>query len=147
MSRFTMKLRPIPPPAAADGNVGVVRATMGELTDTTNRAQVYIWTYTARVGSGHYRRLRDPVGTTARLLLLPYSPFVGGWFAHPHERFPVVFQNWLREEHPYFLPCFFSAFSFVITWLLLREVRGFARDSSVFSGLTHSDREKAPLSP
>ena len=109
-----------------NGNLGVVKSMMGELTDSTNRAQAsglfpLVWAVGVTIGCvAYHRRTESP--------LMCNSPLAGGSLSHPHERFPTLFGNRLWEEYPYLLPCLFSAifcaFSFVLTWLFLKEVRG-----------------------
>jgi len=90
-----------------NGNVGVIKTMMGELTDSTNRAQI----------SGLVA-LAWATGMTI-------GPLVGGGLSRPHETFPALFNNWFWQKYPYLLPCLFSAvysaFCFVITWLYLDE--------------------------
>ncbi|KAF9644584.1 MFS general substrate transporter, partial [Thelephora ganbajun] len=90
-----------------NGNMGVVKGMMGELTDSTNRAQVsglvpLVWAIGVTIG-----------------------PFAGGSLSRPHKKFPTVFGNWFWEEYPYLLPCLFSAvfcaFCFILIWAFLKE--------------------------
>ncbi|EJD37350.1 MFS general substrate transporter [Auricularia subglabra TFB-10046 SS5] len=74
---------------ALNGNVGVSKSAMAELTDETNMARAFafmpiVWSLGSSIG-----------------------PFIGGGLAHPYERFPgtvfgrlAFFRDW-----PYFLPC------------------------------------------
>lgn len=90
-----------------NGNIGVMKSVMGELTDSSNRAEGFalipvVWA----------------VGATA-------GPLLGGTLSNPHERFPTVFRNEFWKEYPYFLPCLVaSSFSFVtigITSVFFKE--------------------------
>jgi len=90
-----------------NGNLGVVKSMMGELTDSTNRARAFgffplVWAIGGTIG-----------------------PLAGGSLSRPHERFPTLFGNWFWREYPYLLPCLFSAtyciFCLVFAWLFLKE--------------------------
>ncbi|KAI0316454.1 MFS general substrate transporter [Amylostereum chailletii] len=92
---------------ALNGNIGVMKASLAELTDKTNRAQGFslmpvMWASGATIG-----------------------PFIGGVFSRPHDRFPNIFQNPFWEEYPYFLPCVvaaaFTSIAFVLVALFLKE--------------------------
>ncbi|KIM39253.1 hypothetical protein M413DRAFT_415849 [Hebeloma cylindrosporum] len=90
-----------------NGNIGVIKSTMGELTDTTNRAEAYalmtvVWALGGTLG-----------------------PILGGSLTRPNERFPKVFTSQFWQEYPYFLPCLAtSGFVFgnlIITSLFFEE--------------------------
>ncbi|PFH51081.1 hypothetical protein AMATHDRAFT_191973 [Amanita thiersii Skay4041] len=90
-----------------NGNIGVMKSALGELTDSSNRAEGFalipmIWS----------------IGSTA-------GPLMGGSLARPHERFPAVFSGDFWKEYPYFLPCAVSAgcvfVSFMIALLFFKE--------------------------
>ncbi|KAG5726787.1 Protein ZINC INDUCED FACILITATOR-LIKE 1 [Termitomyces sp. T112] len=90
-----------------NGNIGVLKSVMGELTDSTNRAEGFalmpvVW------------------GTGATL-----GPLMGGTLSRPAERFPDVFGRGFWKKYPYFLPCLAtSAFvftAFTITLLFFKE--------------------------
>lgn len=94
---------------ALNGNVGVSKSAMAELTDETNMARAFafmpiVWSLGSSIG-----------------------PFIGGGLAHPFERFPrsvfgrlPFFRDW-----PYFLPCAtaaaFSVLVCIATAVWLRE--------------------------
>ncbi|KAF5327242.1 hypothetical protein D9619_004767 [Psilocybe cf. subviscida] len=68
-----------------NGNVGVIRSTLGELTDTTNRADAFafmpaVWAFGATMGS-----------------------LMGGTLARPADQFPEVFTAKFWRDYPYFL--------------------------------------------
>ncbi|CCL98009.1 uncharacterized protein FIBRA_00002 [Fibroporia radiculosa] len=93
---------------ALNGNVGVLKSMMAEITDSTNIAQAYA-----------YLPIAWMTGSTL-------GPMVGGLLAHPHERFPSVFGNVeFLKTHPYFLACAmpatFSIVAFLITLVFLKE--------------------------
>ncbi|KAI0926214.1 hypothetical protein AcW1_008437 [Taiwanofungus camphoratus] len=92
---------------ALNGNIGVIKSMMGELTDSTNMAQGFalmpvVWSAGATIG-----------------------PFIGGQLSKPHDRWPHVFTSRFWKQYPYFLPCAtsaaFSVFTFVITAIFLKE--------------------------
>ncbi|KAH7923425.1 MFS general substrate transporter [Leucogyrophana mollusca] len=92
---------------ALGGNVGVMKSMMGELTDSTNRAQ----------GFG--------------LIILAWStgvtlgPTMGGVLARPQDNFPHIFRGVFWAEYPYFLPCAMaaslSALTFICILVFLKE--------------------------
>ncbi|KAI0635883.1 MFS general substrate transporter [Trametes polyzona] len=90
-----------------NGNIGVIKSMMAELTDSTNLAQGFalmpvMWSLGATVG-----------------------PLIGGQLAKPADRWPTVFSHPFWQIYPYFLPCaasaLFSATIFIIGLLFLRE--------------------------
>lgn len=90
-----------------NGNTGVMKSMMGEITDSTNMAQAFsllpiVWC----------------VGATL-------APFMGGSLARPQDHWPTVFSHPFWAAYPYFLPCaasaLFSAIVFINTAILLKE--------------------------
>ncbi|EGN93642.1 hypothetical protein SERLA73DRAFT_115664 [Serpula lacrymans var. lacrymans S7.3] len=90
-----------------NGNIGIMKTMVGELTDSTNMAQGFamipiVWSAGAALG-----------------------PFMGGTLARPHDRFPSWFSGSFWINYPYFLPCAtaaaFTAFCFIIVALFLKE--------------------------
>ncbi|KAJ6553625.1 major facilitator superfamily domain-containing protein [Mycena vulgaris] len=70
-----------------NGNIGVMKSAMGDLTDRSNRAEGFaylpiVWAIGASVG-----------------------PLIGGSLARPHDRFPELFSGAFWREYAYFLPC------------------------------------------
>ncbi|KAJ7026612.1 major facilitator superfamily domain-containing protein [Mycena alexandri] len=70
-----------------NGNIGVMKSAMGDMTDPSNRAEGFayipvVWDVGAALG-----------------------PLVGGFLACPHEHFPRWFSATFWREFPYFLPC------------------------------------------
>ncbi|KAJ7183249.1 major facilitator superfamily transporter [Mycena filopes] len=70
-----------------NGNIGVMKSALGDLTDRTNRAEAFVflpivWAIGASVG-----------------------PLIGGSLARPHDRFPSLFSGQFWQDFPYFLPC------------------------------------------
>jgi len=109
-----------------NGNIGVVKGVVGEITDSTNRAQAsgllpLVWAVGVTIGYVTLCLQCTQLSPTCN------SPLAGGSLSRPHERFPALFGNWFWEEYPYLLPCLFSAvfcaFCFVLIWLFLKEVR------------------------
>ncbi|GLB44889.1 putative major facilitator superfamily protein [Lyophyllum shimeji] len=93
---------------ALNGNAGVIKTMITELTDTTNLPQ--LWAYIPFAWS---------TGTTI-------APVIGGYLSRPAEHFPEYFgQNEFWKTHPYFLPCVipaaFSAFTWIVGFYLLKE--------------------------
>ncbi|KAG2057778.1 MFS general substrate transporter [Suillus hirtellus] len=79
-----------------NGNVGVMKTMMGELTDSTNMAQAFalfpiVWSIGGFIG-----------------------PLIGGTLARPQDRWPALFANGFWEKFPYFLPCAVAASLFVL---------------------------------
>lgn len=90
-----------------NGNIGVMKSVMGELTDSTNRAEGFalmpvVWGLGATLG-----------------------PFIGGSLSRPHERFPNVFSGSFWKAYPYFLPCVatsgFVMIAFTIALIFFKE--------------------------
>ncbi|KAJ7654293.1 major facilitator superfamily domain-containing protein [Mycena rosella] len=70
-----------------NGNIGVMKSAMGDLTDPSNRAggfacMAVVWDVGAAV-----------------------APLVGGFLARPQERFPRSFSGSFWTRFPYFMPC------------------------------------------
>ncbi|CAE6388720.1 unnamed protein product [Rhizoctonia solani] len=91
-----------------NGNAGVIKSVLGEVTDDTNAAQVFaliplVWS----------------IGFTL-------APAVGGLLQHPAETMPRVF-GWSStlKEYPYLLPCIVIALipasGLISGWSFLRE--------------------------
>ncbi|KAH9945434.1 MFS general substrate transporter [Epithele typhae] len=90
-----------------NGNIGVIKSMVADLTDSTNMAQGFammpvMWSIGGTIG-----------------------PLIGGQLAKPHDRWPEVFTNPFWQYYPYFLPCavaaLFSAVIFCVTAAFLRE--------------------------
>ncbi|KAI6145800.1 MFS general substrate transporter [Pisolithus tinctorius] len=92
---------------ALNGNIGVMKSVIGEITDDTNMAQAFV--------------LIPIVFSTGASI----APLFGGGLAKPHDHWPELFSGSFWIRYPYFLPCLvsasFAAFSFFITALLLEE--------------------------
>ncbi|KAF7326008.1 SEC23 SEC24 family protein [Mycena kentingensis (nom. inval.)] len=86
-----------------NGNVGVLKSALGDMTDRTNRAEALVslpivWAIGASVG-----------------------PLIGGSLARPHDRFPnaAFFGLPFWRSFPYFLPCLVVASVVFIAWLVV----------------------------
>ncbi|KAG2145349.1 major facilitator superfamily domain-containing protein [Suillus bovinus] len=109
---------------ALNGNIGVVKSTMTEITDASNVAQAFAW-------------LPLAWGTGYTLGLL-----IGGVLSDPAAKWPNVVGRYpLFHRYPYFLPCIVAAsvstFSWFISLVFLKESR---RGSAFRNGsVSHSD--------
>ncbi|KAI0302896.1 major facilitator superfamily domain-containing protein [Multifurca ochricompacta] len=90
-----------------NGNIGVMKSMMAELTDETNVARGFslipvVWAVGGTIG-----------------------PFIGGVLSRPQDRWPGLFSHPFWAEYPYFLPCLGTAFyafmSFVLAAVFLKE--------------------------
>ncbi|KAJ1311924.1 hypothetical protein OPQ81_010384 [Rhizoctonia solani] len=92
---------------ALNGNLGVSKSTIVELTDETNQAQAF-----------SFLAILWSIGSTI-------GPFIGGTFSNPTKLFPRLFDTPFWNEYPYFLPCLmaatYSSCMFIITGLFLKE--------------------------
>ncbi|KAJ8586694.1 MFS general substrate transporter [Rhizopogon salebrosus TDB-379] len=84
-----------------NGNAGVMKTMMGELTDSTNMAQAFallpiIWCIGGFIG-----------------------PLMGGTLARPQDHWPALFAHPFWRRYPYFLPCAVSAFLFILAFFML----------------------------
>ncbi|KAJ3568220.1 hypothetical protein NP233_g5851 [Leucocoprinus birnbaumii] len=108
-----------------NGNIGVMKSVMGELTDSSNRAKAVA--------------LMPVVWSTGASL----GPLLGGALSNPHKRLPTVFRAPFWEEHPYFLSCSAaSSFVFVaiiITAVFFKETLPRRKQGTSSSNTTSSD--------
>ncbi|KAI0039016.1 MFS general substrate transporter [Auriscalpium vulgare] len=93
---------------ALNGNIGVLKSMIAEITDSTNLAQVYA-----------YMPIAWATGGTI-------GPIIGGTLARPAERFPETFgDSEFMRKYPYFLACAvpatFSAIAWLVTLFFLKE--------------------------
>ncbi|KAF8886148.1 major facilitator superfamily domain-containing protein [Infundibulicybe gibba] len=114
-----------------NGNSGVMKSAMGELTDSSNRAQAF-----------SFMSITWAVGTTL-------GPLMGGTFSRPHERFPTVFGGQFWIDHPYFLPCVvvasFIAFAFTVALLFLKETAPGCRKHASTEDRSHARSIERPV--
>ncbi|KAI9452894.1 MFS general substrate transporter [Lactarius psammicola] len=90
-----------------NGNAGVMRSMMAELTDESNMARGFsLITVTWALGCS-------------------IGPFIGGVLSRPQDHWPNVFSHPFWGEYPYFLPCLVTAayalLSFSLTAIFLKE--------------------------
>ncbi|QRV75725.1 major facilitator superfamily transporter [Ceratobasidium sp. AG-Ba] len=92
---------------ALNGNVGVAKSMISEITDETNQAQCF-----------SFMPMMWSLGSTL-------GPFIGGTFSNPAKHFPWLFGTSFWEEYPYFLPCLiaamFTSCVFILSALFLEE--------------------------
>ncbi|KAG1882570.1 major facilitator superfamily domain-containing protein [Suillus subluteus] len=84
-----------------NGNVGVMKTMMGELTDSTNMAQAFalipiIWSLGGFLG-----------------------PLMGGTLARPQDHWPALFSGPFWRNYPYFLPCAVAAFLLALALVMM----------------------------
>jgi MFS family permease len=70
-----------------NGNIGVVKAYLTEITDDTNKAVAF-----------------SSIGFTWGLGMV-IGPAIGGFLVHPARRWPGTFSGTVLERYPYLLPC------------------------------------------
>ncbi|KAJ6617519.1 MFS general substrate transporter [Mycena sp. CBHHK59/15] len=84
-----------------NGNVGVIKSMMGELTDSSNIAQGMA--------------LMPIVWSTGAT----FGPIIGGLLSNPYEQFPNTFGRFVFwKTYPYALPCFVMAFYCIVSFFL-----------------------------
>jgi MFS family permease len=84
-----------------NGNIGVSKTVLAELSDPTNVARIYSFS--------------GPTWTAGII----FGSFIGGYLSNPQERFPShIGKIPLLQDHPYFLPCAFVAFIALSIFLL-----------------------------
>ncbi|KAG6333676.1 hypothetical protein ID866_5419 [Astraeus odoratus] len=93
---------------ALNGNIGVMKSMMAEITDETNLALAYSYMPLAWSGGG------------------AIGPMIGGLLSRPADRFPGLFGNVeFFKIYPYFLACAvpatFTAIAWLVTFLFLKE--------------------------
>ncbi|KAG1740051.1 MFS general substrate transporter [Suillus lakei] len=86
---------------ALNGNVGILKTVVAELTDSTNMAQGFalipiFWRFGTFVG-----------------------PLMGGILAHPQDSWPALFAHAFWRKYPYFLPCAVAACFVVVAYFML----------------------------
>ncbi|KAF8183403.1 member of major facilitator superfamily multidrug-resistance, DHA1 sub-family [Pholiota molesta] len=113
---------------ALNGNIGVIKSMMAEMTDATNISKAYA-----------YMPIAWSTGGTL-------GPIIGGSLARPADRFPSLFgNNEFLKKYPYFLPCAvpatFSLVAWLVTFLFLEETVVSPTPLSEYLGLK---KEKLP---
>ncbi|KAI9335685.1 major facilitator superfamily domain-containing protein [Obelidium mucronatum] len=113
-----------------NGNIGIAKCVIGEITDSTNQAFGF-----SLIG------IMWSVGTIL-------GPIMGGCLANPVQQFPWLFGgNEFLTRNPYFLPCGVSAvvslIGFVIGFFFMEETNGkLARATAV--GMRLATEEESP---
>ncbi|KAF8699440.1 hypothetical protein AX14_000959 [Amanita brunnescens Koide BX004] len=125
---------------ALNGNIGVIKSMMAELTDETNISIAY-----------GYMPISWSTGSTI-------GPMIGGSFSRPTEQWPQLFgNNAFLKKYPYFLPCAipatFSLVAWLVTFMFLKETvqhtvpvpqllkgRKTKVDEDAFSGVPDSEK-------
>lgn len=86
---------------ALNGNIGILKSLVSEITDSTNLPLAY----------GYM-----PIAWSAGGIL---GPMIGGSLSKPAERFPDLFgDSDFLKKYPYFLPCSIPATFTVVAWLV-----------------------------
>lgn len=86
---------------ALNGNIGVIKSIVAEITDHTNLALAYQY---------------QPIAWSTGVSL---GPIIGGVLSRPAERFPNLFGNSkFLKEYPYFLPCAVPATLAIVAWFV-----------------------------
>ncbi|KAG0709379.1 MFS general substrate transporter [Suillus ampliporus] len=114
-----------------NGNIGVLKTMMAELTDSTNMAQGFALIQI-------FWRIGTFVG-----------PLMGGMLARPQDSWPRLFGHSFWSKYPYFLPCAVAACFVVLAYLMLlfflEETLSTKRQpklkSTTLSGADIEDRE------
>ncbi|KAG8698105.1 hypothetical protein FRC09_007431 [Ceratobasidium sp. 395] len=112
---------------ALNGNAGVIKSVLREVTDETNAAQVFafipmIWSLGFTFAYVKFNKTRR-----LELKTTMFRPAVGGLLQHPAETMPRVF-GWssVLKRYPYLLPCtviaLVPATALIMGWLFLKEV-------------------------
>ncbi|CUA78546.1 Protein ZINC INDUCED FACILITATOR-LIKE 1 [Rhizoctonia solani] len=109
---------------ALNGNLGVAKSMVVELTDETNQAQAFaflpiVWSTGSTLG-----------------------PFLGGTLSHPAKVLPSLFDTPFWNEYPYFLPCLvaaiYSSCVFIVGALFLKETHTTHAKHSCAEGSTEN---------
>ncbi|KAF8731255.1 hypothetical protein AX14_004992 [Amanita brunnescens Koide BX004] len=93
---------------ALNGNVGILKSMMVEITDSTNRNEAF------------------SLSPLAWLTGATLGPIIGGTLSQPANQFPDIFGNTVFfKEYPYFLACavpaLFAAFSWLVVFFFLQD--------------------------
>eukprot|EP00741_Cyanophora_paradoxa_P022067 tig00021434_g21302.t1 len=85
---------------ALNGNLGVVKTYLGEITDKTNQARAFSL-ISLNYGLGNV-----------------IGPAIGGFLCRPAHKFPSVFQGTLFDRFPYLLPTMISTLPLLIAFVV-----------------------------
>ncbi|KAF8268162.1 MFS general substrate transporter [Lactarius quietus] len=90
-----------------NGNIGVIKSMMAELTDETNMARGF-----------SLIPITWAIGSTV-------GPLIGGVLSRPQDRWPNLFSHRFWGEYPYFLPCLanvaYALLAFTLAAIFLKE--------------------------
>ncbi|KIY70801.1 MFS general substrate transporter [Cylindrobasidium torrendii FP15055 ss-10] len=118
---------------ALNGNIGVIKSMMAEMTDSTNIAQAYAYM---------------PISWSTGAVL---GPIIGGALARPADLYPDLFgDSQFLKDYPYFLPCAIPATFTVIAWFVtLFYLQETAHGTTSWRELFRGESSKAtkPTSP
>ncbi|KAF8335061.1 major facilitator superfamily domain-containing protein [Cantharellus anzutake] len=118
-----------------NGNIGVIKSAIGEISDSTNVALAF-----------KYMPLCWPLGETI-------GPLIGGYLSNPANRYPGTFDTAFWLANPYLLPCIvaaiFPAIGAVITAMFFQETHPNPHTIKALyrSRRAVSDPESRPLLP
>ena len=108
-----------------NGNIGIIKSMIAEITDSTNIARAYglmpiAWSTGTTLGYDIIPTLQTRIEHFCR-------PMIGGFLLKPAERYPAIFgQSEFLKKYPYFLPCAvpatYSLVAWLVTYFYLKEV-------------------------
>lgn len=110
-----------------NGDLGVIKSMIAELTDETNVARGFSLLPMARA-VGYIIGLGIFPSAVALSLISGHriSPFIGGVLSRPQDRWPARFSHHFWGDYPYFLPCLVAAcyalLALVLSTMYLKEV-------------------------
>ncbi|KAL4074787.1 major facilitator superfamily domain-containing protein [Scleroderma yunnanense] len=109
---------------ALNGNVGVMKSAIADITDHTNLAQAFaLIPPVFSVGASIAYVSLHAVHFNAQIRM--FRPLYGGALAKPHDHWPALFSGIFFQKYPYFLPCLisalFTAVAFLIAAVFLKE--------------------------
>jgi MFS family permease len=116
---------------ALNGNVGIVKSVLAEITDDSNVARAFSLLPLSFV-------IGQVIGS-----------FVGGFLPRPQDRWPEYFPQPFWAEYPYFLPCLtvasFSLIQFTIAAIFFEETLGRKPSTTERTSSQHEDTAEQPL--
>ncbi|KIM39394.1 hypothetical protein M413DRAFT_198759 [Hebeloma cylindrosporum] len=119
---------------ALNGNVGIIKSMVAEMTDSTNISKAYAYMPIAWSTGG------------------AVGPMIGGLLSRPVDRFPRLFgHNKFLKKYPYLLPCAvpatFSVIISIVTFFFLRETVASPTPIREFLGLKKETAELTARQP
>ncbi|GLB43326.1 putative major facilitator superfamily protein [Lyophyllum shimeji] len=120
---------------AFNGNIGVTKSVMAEITDATNAAQAF-----------SFLPVAWSIGSTL-------GPLIGGAFTAPATRRPDIFGHFqFFKNYPYFLPCFVATLvplsAFLLAFVALKETLPAAvehqKQADALKALAEADETGSP---